>query len=1677
MKKSLFIACAIVLVIAIAAMVGCSLVALADDAPAASGEKSHKDYKIAHISDIHVMIEEYCNIYSLDYQAAGNTSYKVLEQTEAAVEAVFNEMCMQCDASGRPLRDANGDPVYKDAADIPMYVVITGDLTSNGELADHIGVARLLEAATKKIRAIPGMNGFQIFVIPGNHDIDNQHAKAYSPAPDDAEWKALLERVRQLQEDESATAAEVAAHAAVMRDYLAGLEGRSVETTTMLQFMTIYSDYGYCNCPDRKNGHHLDECNMAEGIALEFFYESDYWYETGITRSDRPMPIAGDVLATNYNTAEPYGDYIYNAEYMVYDADNNPSAALSEERYVPDEVVEAFKRDKDMEYYASYSRHGACSYIARVNGLTVLGIDANSHKYTGYDDDDNIATISSRGWHETTGGYMTKAQINWMLDNLAQHEDVAKDNLIIALAHENVLPHFDTEDEVISLFCYDNWEDVYTNLADNGVRYVYTGHQHTNDIESAASQAGSVFYDVETGSTTCMGAGWRELDYRQTFYTDGAYSEDLWSTMHFLHYNEIYTDLAGQDHNVFGYLRYEVDDNANYNKVYTIQGDVASGDYSDLAEFMAQNLKGMIRNMAGNIVNDNLMTTLHGFTAGLANVSEDLYGLVNKVLDDLDGTKVTAQGVDRTKGLNLYEFIVKEDGTFELGDIKKGYHLTQFAEDLVDYFLDHDYSFGRSATPVKLDDVLLYVYGNHLIGGQQHSEKEIPANIQALLDVLEDGTFLRYFEDLMLRGVMPQLQRILYAPIYWGEDANYTSLDGKKITAADVADGEGFDLHEYASVLQGEVQSDSAMVASVIKLLKGFIADMDFSSLVNLVRSIPGVIDDLRGVLDLFGVFDLASEKLGRDISPYIDLAIDYIKQLDEATIIQMVQAELLDKYVTDAFCKNLGSYAAYIVRSVVVDDSVDGTERTDSDSLFPYEVTPRFLVQLTANDITALNGHSYYRDKDGKDKVKVVATTQNGLLPGKITLGNVMDANGNLDVTQKQIRWFTQRDVDYTNVCKPFEVDTEVYDLDEDEIAALQSAAKHFQCEIQYGTARDFAGVQPTVVTGVNEWIEYPTVDLGIAYFNLTYAYRQYNDYTVVLKDLAPDTTYYYRIRSIDGQTKYDWTPTYSFTTGSTANGFSVMAITDIQGSIEQNYIASLFNLMEALSKGSPDFILNCGDNVDKGENIAQWEWLLDDQAAVWANNTYAGVVGNHEDHNFSLSYVTATPATATVDESGFYYAFTYQNVHFVMLNSNDIGDYSYKDDAGKTQKGQGLAQGQYDWLVADLAAAQADSKVDFVVVVLHKGPYTAGSHAFDSDVVALRAQLTPVFARYGVDLVLQGHDHTYSVSQYITGTKDQQGNFVAQQPTVDASGAVVDPEGVLYVNLGTMGDKYYNYIYSPQVALRDRSGDAYQQTVFARYFTEKGNLELSPVRDSKTVYPETPVYAYLSVRGQKLSLDTYTVIEGTSYLVDSILITKVADNTLAADLKLGSDTYSVAQLADITPVRLPLTTADGSAYYMAYSLADLYAIKGKTNNTLQLNGQTYAVKDVLVAYAMAADAFAAGESMAPLYIVAGQVGQPTVLVADNGALPTWATVIIVLAAVLVACGLVAFVLLRKKNNPPKAPAEADAAAASTEGEGDAEGEAASAEDAPADADEDKPEEDTDEGDDNIDAPADNND
>ncbi|WP_432695303.1 metallophosphoesterase [Marinobacterium sp. YM272] len=145
------------------------------------------------------------------------------------------------------------------------------------------------------------------------------------------------------------------------------------------------------------------------------------------------------------------------------------------------------------------------------------------------------------------------------------------------------------------------------------------------------------------------------------------------------------------------------------------------------------------------------------------------------------------------------------------------------------------------------------------------------------------------------------------------------------------------------------------------------------------------------------------------------------------------------------------------------------------------------------------------------------------------------------------------------------------------------------------------------------------------------------------------------------------------------------------------------------------------------------------------------AGTAGTYQTVPYLdiFSLPTAGEAGGVASATEQYYSFDYGNVHIVSLDSQLSGRDSTERATMKS------------WLESDLAAASTES--DWIVVIYHHPAYSKGSnHDSDSDAstvqtidapqVDMRNDFVPVFQKYGVDLVLNGHAHSYERSYYLT-------------------------------------------------------------------------------------------------------------------------------------------------------------------------------------------------------------------------------------------------------------------------------------------------------------------------------------
>ena len=280
---------------------------------------------------------------------------------------------------------------------------------------------------------------------------------------------------------------------------------------------------------------------------------------------------------------------------------------------------------------------------------------------------------------------------------------------------------------------------------------------------------------------------------------------------------------------------------------------------------------------------------------------------------------------------------------------------------------------------------------------------------------------------------------------------------------------------------------------------------------------------------------------------------------------------------------------------------------------------------------------------------------------------------------------------------------------------------------------------------------------------------------FQAVMTGLKPNTDYVYQVGA--GET---WSDIYEFTTRDYENGFNFLLAGDPQigaGSTDTD-IKGWQNTMETAMKAFPEtsFLISAGDQVNTASNETQYAGYLSPKELL--SLPAAVNVGNHDagssaySQHFQVPNVSSLGMTEKTGKFGGDYWYTYNNVLFMSLNSNNMSTAEHR---------------AFMKQVLDENGADAD----WTVVTFHHSIYSTASHESDNDIIQRRAELSPVFTELGIDVVLMGHDHVYTRSYMMNGN----------DPVVPADGtvpeSVTDPaEGeVLYVTANSAsGSKYYS-------------------------------------------------------------------------------------------------------------------------------------------------------------------------------------------------------------------------------------------------------------------------------------------
>uniref|UniRef100_UPI0039845DB9 metallophosphoesterase n=1 Tax=Peptoniphilus harei TaxID=54005 RepID=UPI0039845DB9 len=288
-------------------------------------------------------------------------------------------------------------------------------------------------------------------------------------------------------------------------------------------------------------------------------------------------------------------------------------------------------------------------------------------------------------------------------------------------------------------------------------------------------------------------------------------------------------------------------------------------------------------------------------------------------------------------------------------------------------------------------------------------------------------------------------------------------------------------------------------------------------------------------------------------------------------------------------------------------------------------------------------------------------------------------------------------------------------------------------------GTERNFTWYANTTVPGKFEFKE-ANVDKDFTGATVLDANviekvnkKGFSSNSVTLEGLKPNTEYMYRYSN--GETVSE---VVNFKTQGTGDfSFFIAGDPQIGSGGYLNGKEGWDKTLKLLPSIDPNasFLLSLGDQVNTSSDEEQYDEYINREG--FKGLTLATVIGNHDSGNraytehFKFSNVQEEGKTT----AGSNYYYVYNNTLFICLNSNNRDYAEHKSTIEK--------------------AIAENPNVKWKVVAFHHPPYTVASHALDGYISNMRSTLVPIFKENKIDLVLNGHDHVYTRTHAMDGTK----------------------------------------------------------------------------------------------------------------------------------------------------------------------------------------------------------------------------------------------------------------------------------------------------------------------------------
>lgn len=320
---------------------------------------------------------------------------------------------------------------------------------------------------------------------------------------------------------------------------------------------------------------------------------------------------------------------------------------------------------------------------------------------------------------------------------------------------------------------------------------------------------------------------------------------------------------------------------------------------------------------------------------------------------------------------------------------------------------------------------------------------------------------------------------------------------------------------------------------------------------------------------------------------------------------------------------------------------------------------------------------------------------------------------------------------------------------------------------------------------------------------------------HSAVFEGLKPDRLYVYRV----GDGNENWSEWIQFKTAKKKYAATQFVYF---GDAQNDVLSHWSRVIRQAYQTAPNaaFVIHAGDLINSSHKDSEWAEWYKAGGFIHSQWTAIPVVGNHEFYPLSedlprrLSIQWRPQFTLPVEQAlpleihETVYTVDYQDIRVIVLNSND-----------KLEE-----QTQY------IEQQLKSSKARWNIITCHHSVF---SPAKGRDFQFARENWKPLFDKYNVDLVLNGHDHTYARGHVPIRTNDS-----------------ADPD--------TLGTVYVTSVSGPKQYELDRKQ---LKTYKADGYVNKSSAE------------QTQFYQVITIDGNKLTYVAYTAL-GEVY--DRAVITK---------------------------------------------------------------------------------------------------------------------------------------------------------------------------------------------------------